>query len=136
MFMSLNSLDSKISPQRRHSTNSASSSRETICTRGCLHCSMLVLFSGNCGGGIGVINPGAAPILGSGRKIAGNVGHFSPAHMLVKSHLGTPVGIWMQNARWVFVLRGDLSALESIGIPNFRPNWSEKPNPFSPNCLP
>src|SRR5579864_4786034 len=37
MFMSLNSLDSKISPHSLHSTNSESSSRLTICTRGCLH---------------------------------------------------------------------------------------------------
>ena len=36
MFMSLNSLDSKISPHSLHSTNSESSSRLTICTRGCL----------------------------------------------------------------------------------------------------
>ena len=36
MFMSLNSLDSKISPHSLHSTNSQSSSRLTICTRGCL----------------------------------------------------------------------------------------------------
>src|SRR5450631_3808038 len=34
--MSLNSLDSKISPHSLHSTNSESSSRLTICTRGCL----------------------------------------------------------------------------------------------------
>src|ERR1700737_1775202 len=37
MFMSLNSLDSKISPHSLHSTNSESSSRLTTCTRGCLH---------------------------------------------------------------------------------------------------
>lgn|SRR5580704_67339 len=35
--MSLNSLDSKTSPHSRHSTYSESSSRLTICTRGCLH---------------------------------------------------------------------------------------------------
>ena len=37
MAMSLNSLDSKTSPHSRHSTYSDSSSRLTICTRGCLH---------------------------------------------------------------------------------------------------
>src|SRR5947207_15777434 len=58
MAMSLNSLDSKISPHSRHSTNSVSSSRATICTRGCLHCGMLVLFSGNWDGGVGVIKSG------------------------------------------------------------------------------
>src|ERR1035438_4719564 len=36
IFMSLNSLDSNISPHSLHSTNSDSSSRLTICTRGCL----------------------------------------------------------------------------------------------------
>jgi hypothetical protein len=36
MAMSLNSAESKISPQDWHSTNSASSSRETILTMGCL----------------------------------------------------------------------------------------------------
>ena len=36
MAMSLNSLASKISPHSSHSTNSESSSRETIRTRGCL----------------------------------------------------------------------------------------------------
>src|SRR5215470_11660431 len=36
MAMSLNSLASKTSPHSLHSTNSLSSSRATICTRGCL----------------------------------------------------------------------------------------------------
>src|SRR4051794_40045885 len=35
--MSLNSLESKTSPHSLHSTYSASSSRDTICTRRCLH---------------------------------------------------------------------------------------------------
>ena len=47
MFMSLNSLDSKISPHSWHSTNSESSSRATICTRGCLHGSALFWGGGN-----------------------------------------------------------------------------------------
>src|ERR1039458_8693309 len=38
IFMSLNSLDSNISPHSLHSTNSDSSSRLTICTRGQLVC--------------------------------------------------------------------------------------------------
>src|SRR5208283_4637107 len=45
MSMSRNSLYSKISRQSRHSTYSASSSRETTCTRGWIHClSMDVLY--------------------------------------------------------------------------------------------
>ncbi len=58
MIMSLNSLDSKISPHSLHSTNSESSSRATICTRGCLHCGVSLLLSGSGDGGDGVINPG------------------------------------------------------------------------------
>src|SRR6267154_4588583 len=58
MIMSLNSLDSKISPHSLHSTNSESSSRATICTRGCLHGTMSLLFSGSGDGEDGVINPG------------------------------------------------------------------------------
>jgi hypothetical protein len=58
MTMSLNSLDSKISPHSLHSTNSESSSRATICTRGCLHGAMLLFFSGSGDGEDGVINPG------------------------------------------------------------------------------
>src|SRR5437660_1086373 len=55
MAMSFNSVASKISPHSMHSTNSASSSRATICTRGCLHASLLVLWGD---GGVGIINPG------------------------------------------------------------------------------
>src|SRR5271167_5209768 len=45
MSMSRNSLDSKISRQSRHSTYSASASRETTWTRGCKHCwSMDLLY--------------------------------------------------------------------------------------------
>ena len=85
IFMSLNSLDSKISPHSRHSTNSASSSRDTICTRGCLHAGMLLLFSGTCGGGIRVINPGLFPGP-SGPRMSGapNWRYFSPAVRVVK----------------------------------------------------
>src|SRR5271154_3691398 len=56
MAMSFNSLDSKTSPHSWHSTYSASSSRETICTRGCLHWSGLIFFLGDCDGRLGVIN--------------------------------------------------------------------------------
>lgn len=56
IIMSLNSLDSKISPHSLHSTYSESSSRDTICTRGCLH-GGLGTFAEADGGGIGVINP-------------------------------------------------------------------------------
>src|ERR1039458_8652745 len=44
IFMSLNSLDSKISPHSLHSTNSESSSRLTICTRGCLQVCFILLL--------------------------------------------------------------------------------------------
>src|SRR5580698_2233072 len=60
MFMSLNSLDSKISPHSLHSTNSDSSSRLTICTRGCLQgC----FTSTVCGGrdDLEVIDPDGSP---------------------------------------------------------------------------
>src|SRR5579864_7732877 len=54
MFISLNSLDSKISPHSLHSTNSASSSRLTICTRGCLQGCFVLTFCGGAGN-LGVI---------------------------------------------------------------------------------
>jgi hypothetical protein len=59
VFMSLNSLDSKISPQSLHSTNSASSSRLTICTRRCLQDCGSGFAGGE--GGLEVINP-AVPL--------------------------------------------------------------------------
>src|SRR4051812_48849169 len=60
MIMSLNSLDSKISPHSLHSTNSESSSRATIWTRGCLQGALSVFFSGSGDDGDGVINPGSS----------------------------------------------------------------------------
>jgi hypothetical protein len=63
MIMSLNSLDSKISPHSLHSTNSESSSRATICTRGCLHGALSLLFSGLGDGEDGVINPGLGSLI-------------------------------------------------------------------------
>jgi hypothetical protein len=45
MAMSLNSAESNTSPQLWHSTNSASSSRATILTMGCLH--LVVIWGGN-----------------------------------------------------------------------------------------
>jgi len=54
--MSFNSLDSKTSPHSWHSTYSDSSSRETICTRGCLHSSGLTFCWGDRDGWLGVIN--------------------------------------------------------------------------------
>jgi hypothetical protein len=54
--MSFNSLASKTSPHSWHSTYSDSSSRETICTRGCLHCSGLTFFGGDCDGWLDIIN--------------------------------------------------------------------------------
>jgi len=54
--MSFNSLASKTSPHSWHSTYSDSSSRETICTRGCLHCSGLTFFGGGGDGWLDIIN--------------------------------------------------------------------------------
>src|SRR5277367_4302915 len=54
--MSFNSLDSKTSRHSWHSTYSDSSSRETICTRGCLHCSGLTFFWRDCDDWLSVIN--------------------------------------------------------------------------------
>jgi hypothetical protein len=83
--MSLNSLDSKMSPHSRHSTNSASSSRATICTRGCLH-SLAGTLSGDCGGGLGVINPGDHEKPGKAAvRLTGNWRYFSVTLGLVKS---------------------------------------------------
>src|ERR1019366_1094400 len=66
--MSFNSLDSKTSPHSWHSTYSDSSSRETICTRGCLHCSGLTFFCGECDGWLCVINLSTIQLLsGNGR---------------------------------------------------------------------
>ncbi len=53
--MSLNSLDSKISPHSLHSTYSESSSRETICTCGCLHGWGGAFCLAGCAGWLGVI---------------------------------------------------------------------------------
>src|SRR5215469_12512895 len=70
MFMSLNSLDSKISPHSLHSTNSESSSRLTICTRGCLQaCFISTLLGEGCG--VEVINPGGCPLTVDGQNFAG-----------------------------------------------------------------
>src|SRR5437762_444348 len=56
----VNSLDSKISPHSLHSTNSQSSSRLTICTRGCLQgCCFCTLAGGD--GDLEVINPEGDP---------------------------------------------------------------------------
>src|ERR1700721_3134202 len=83
--MSLNSVDSKMSPHSRHSTNSASSSRATICTRGCLH-SLAETLSGDCGGGLGVINPGDHKKPGEAAvRFTGNWRYFSVTLGLVKS---------------------------------------------------
>src|SRR5579871_1733484 len=74
MFMSLNSLDSKISPHSLHSTNSDSSSRLTICTRGCLHGCFLSTLCG-VGDGLEVIDPDGRPMkCGWGQDIAGIFG--------------------------------------------------------------
>jgi len=54
--ISLNSLDSNTSPHSLHLTYSESSSRETICTCGCLHWSGVTFcFLAGCDGWIGVI---------------------------------------------------------------------------------
>ena len=63
IVISRNSLDSKMSPQSMQTTNSASSSRETTCTRGCLQSFGEVLLAGGWGGGMGVIKLTTAPEL-------------------------------------------------------------------------
>jgi hypothetical protein len=55
ILISLNSLDSKMSPHSLHSTYSESSSRETICTCGCLQSSRLIFCWLGCEGCLGVI---------------------------------------------------------------------------------
>jgi hypothetical protein len=85
MVISLNSLDSKMSPHSMHSTNSLSSSRATICTRGCLHVAMLLLFSRG-DGGIGFINPGGhSSPSGPGGEITRSWRYCSLTFWLVKS---------------------------------------------------
>ena len=84
MIMSLNSLDSNISPHSLHSTNSESSSRATIWTRGCLHGVMLLFLSGSSDGEDGVINPGAGSLSTAG-DFAGNWRYFRPPSPDVKS---------------------------------------------------
>ncbi len=85
MIMSLNSLDSKISPHSLHSTNSESSSRATICTRGCLHGAMSFWFSGVGDGEDGVINPGLGFPCRTAGEFAGNWRYFRPPSPVVKS---------------------------------------------------
>src|SRR5436309_13025815 len=81
MFMSLNSLESKISPHSLHSTNSDSSSRLTICTRGCLQgCFMFFAFSRE-GVGFEVINPEGPRRRG---RFSRNFWYFRPGLRLVK----------------------------------------------------
>lgn len=53
--ISLNSLDSNTSPHSLHSTYSESSSRDTICTCGCLQWSGLTFCLEDCEGWIGVM---------------------------------------------------------------------------------
>src|ERR1039458_1281278 len=53
--ISRNSLDSNTAPHSLHSTYSVSSSRDTICTCGCLHCSGLTFLRGGCEDGLGII---------------------------------------------------------------------------------
>src|SRR5207245_10893095 len=76
MVLSLNALDSNTAPHSRHSTNSESSSRDTMRTRGCLHSAMLLLFSGTEDGGIGFINPVFAPARAGQVNIAGRLAAF------------------------------------------------------------
>src|SRR3954465_15038238 len=84
IIMSLNSLDSKISPHSLHSTYSESSSRDTICTRGCLH-GCAGGFAVADGGGMGVINPVYAPGPG-GQGKSPEIGRiFSFVRAVVKS---------------------------------------------------
>ncbi len=86
MFMSLNSLDSKISPHSLHSTNSESASRLTICTRGCLQgCGGPAL--GRAEGGCAVINPEAPLRLTTEGEFAAISRYCRTACTLVKSYI-------------------------------------------------
>src|SRR5206468_10929155 len=76
MVISLNSLDSNTSPHSRHSTNSESSSRDTMRTRGCLHSAMLLLFSGTEDGVIGFIDSVFAPARAGQVNVAGRLAAF------------------------------------------------------------
>ncbi len=82
--MSLNSLDSKISPHSLHSTNSESSSRPTICTRGCLQ-GCLASGAGGGAGDFGVINPeGSLKKHNAECCFCRNSRYFRPARRVVK----------------------------------------------------
>src|SRR5580704_5198793 len=84
MFMSLNSLDSKISPHSLHSTNSASSSRLTICTRRCLQgCFGAALCGAE--GDLDVINPHAPRM-----KAGGQFLRLIPAILKRRQNLSSP----------------------------------------------
>src|SRR5258708_2618274 len=58
MLISLNSLEAKTSPHSRHATNSASSSRATMRTRGCLHFGRSIFIAGGWTGRDVVIDSG------------------------------------------------------------------------------
>jgi hypothetical protein len=88
MVMSLNSLESNMSPHSRHSTNSESSSRDTIWTRGCLHSFIVLLLSEVCGGEIGVINPTAYARHARGRGITREIGGILALPLGLSSPLG------------------------------------------------
>src|SRR5579863_8301490 len=94
MLISLSSLYSKISPHSRHSTNSASSSRLTIRTRGCLQgCFLSALCGGE--GDFAVINPEVSSKSRRGR-FAGISRYFRPAWRVVKP-LPTECGGFLDN---------------------------------------
>src|SRR5262249_15341044 len=87
--MSLNSLESKTSPHSWHSTNSASSSRATTRTRGCLQtCSMLILWGGNLAGWVVLI---FRDISGPVRLILASADAMSSAYLRI-GHYDDPWG--------------------------------------------
>src|SRR5882724_1455283 len=85
MDMSLNSLDSKTSPHSWHSTNSASSSRATTRTRGCLH---IFSMAAGSGGRFAIGGFWFEFIFGSRRSgcacLLTNCGYFKPVLQIVQ----------------------------------------------------
>ena len=76
ILISLNSLDSNMSPHSLHSTNSESSSRETIWTCGCLQSSLLTFCLGGWEGWFGVIDIAKCVAVGRGWSIFSKLAVF------------------------------------------------------------
>jgi hypothetical protein len=98
--MSFNSLASKTSPHSWHSTYSDSSSRETICTRGCLHCSGLTFFGGDCDGWLDIINLPTIHLLRGNVRFAPIWRYFAAAGSWMSSTHGAYFPTALMASRW------------------------------------